>query len=189
MWKTIRGSPLKQTGPVLSMLVLKCSRTAAPAFSISQEDKCSAAFPYLGWVCIVLSTLQGGLLVFFSVIQICPGKARYTNASLSVILYCTHTLKQPGSCHLSQIIWTTSVALVMALQRCLRLTAMTGRESDTDPSPGDGADAVQEQQHGAPLFCEEQQNWDPSCASPWASPPALHFKLHTAERIGMSHIS
>lgn len=121
----IWGDPLKQAGPetdwespieevifcpccflasaALSILVLKCSRMAAPAFDTSQEDKRKAAFPCLGWVCSVRNTLQGGLGGFCSVVQIRPGKARYANASVSVILYYTHALKQSGSCHLSQI--------------------------------------------------------------------------------------
>lgn len=62
----------------------------------------------------MLSTLQGGIGGFRGVIHISPGKASDANAS--VILYRTHTLKQSGSCHLSQINWTPSVVLVMALQ-------------------------------------------------------------------------
>lgn len=59
-----------------------------------------------------------------------------------------------------------------------------GSEYDAVPSPGDGADAVQEQPHGAPLLSGGQQNWDPFCASARVPPPARYFKLHTAEGSG-----
>lgn len=114
----------------LSALVLKCNGMEVCAFDTSWEDKCNAASPCLGWVCRVQSTLWGGLGGVCGAIQIHPGKARYTNSSVSVILYCCHTLKQSESCHLSQISWTSSMASVVALQWCLRLTAMTQFESE-----------------------------------------------------------
>lgn len=59
-----------------------------------------------------------------------------------------------------------------------------GSECDTVPGPGDGADAVQDQQRGAPLLSEGHQNWDPPCAPAWVPPPAQYFKVHTAEGSG-----
>lgn len=59
-----------------------------------------------------------------------------------------------------------------------------GSEYDAVPSPGDGADAVQEQQRGAPLLSGRQQNGDPFSASARVPPPAQYFKLHTAEGSG-----
>lgn len=120
----------------LSVLVLKYTRMEVPAFDTSWEDKHSAAFPCLGWVCRVLSTLGGGLGGVCGVIQIQPGKARYTNASVSVILYCCDTLKQSGSCNLSQISWTPSMASVMALQWCVSWQQCHGLSQNIEICPG-----------------------------------------------------
>jgi len=56
-----------------------------------------------------------------------------------------------------------------------------GSEWDTAPSPGKGADAVEEQQHGTSLLSEGQPNRDPPCAPAWV-PCQLDILSFTQQR-------
>lgn len=142
LWRRLIFCSCLLVSAALTVLMLKCSQMAVPAFATSWEDKCNAAFPCFGWICRVWSTLCGGLGGVCGVIQIHPSKARYTNVSVSVILHCCHTLEQSGRCHLSQISWTPSMASVMAPQWCLRLVAMTGFESEHGNLPCAGGSNI-----------------------------------------------